>query len=675
MKLTHKSQYTALIAAAGGILGLLLRAVLYRTGFDERGILSSSHPLHLACLLLTAIMAVYLAWQARQRPETAREHPWLRFALGFLAGFFLLVQSILLYRQLGSPLTTLRFLLTVLAGIAMVVCVLPMEKSRNVSAVCHGIICLGFAADMLGRYRTWSGNPQLPDYVFHVLAGVTLSLCAYQTLALHTGLGKPKLQKFWGLTALFLCPMCLVGPEPRVFYLSGAFWAAVCLLTPIPEELHLPDYVRVCMDALEGAGFQAWAVGGCVRDAVLGLTPSDYDLCTDALPEQTEAVFSDYPLILNGKKHGTVAVILDKNLVEITTFRTEGDYRDNRHPEWVEFVPDIREDLARRDFTVNAMAYSPRRGFADPFEGREDLRNKVLRAVGDPEQRFREDSLRILRGTRFAVKYRLEPEAATEKAMADLAPLMDNLARERVWDELCKLILLADADDLRRFAPVITQVVPELAPQVNYDQCNHHHVHDLYTHTALVTAAMPQKLHLRWAALLHDTGKPAARTQDEQGEAHYHGHAQVSAQLADETLLRLKAPTALREQVVMLIDKHMVWFEVNKKVVRRWISRLGFELFTDLITLQRSDCLSTGTAGEAERAHFDQIEALIREIAEEKACLTLKDLAVDGHDLMALGYQGKAIGETLNSLLNRVLEEELPNEKAALIAALQEETP
>ena len=438
--------------------------------------------------------------------------------------------------------------------------------------------------------------------------------------------------------------------------------------------MFLPDYILTCIDALEGAGFQAWAVGGCVRDAILGLTPNDYDLCTDALPEQTEAIFAGYPLILNGKKHGTVAVILDKNVVEITTFRTEGDYRDNRHPEWVKFVPDIKEDLARRDFTVNAMAYSPTRGFADPFGGREDLKNHILRAVGDPERRFREDSLRILRGARFAVKYRLEPEAATEEAMKVLAPLMDNLARERVWDELCKLILLADAEDLLRFAPVITQVIPELKPQLGYDQRNHHHIHDLFTHTALVTAAMPQSLPLRWAALLHDTGKPATRTEDAQGEAHYHGHAQISATIAQEVLLRLKASTALREQVVALIDKHMIWFEVSKKVIRRWISRLGFEMFWDLITLQRSDSMATGTASAAEKAHFDEIEALIREIEGEKSCLTLKDLALNGHDLMALGYRGKAIGEALNRLLSRVLEEELPNEKAALIAAL-EETP
>ncbi len=439
--------------------------------------------------------------------------------------------------------------------------------------------------------------------------------------------------------------------------------------------MFLPDYVKTCIDALENAGFQAWAVGGCVRDSILGLAPNDYDLCTDALPGQTEAVFSGRDLILAGKKHGTVGVILEDHVVEITTFRTEGNYLDNRHPEWVEFVPDIRQDLARRDFTVNAMAWSPTRGFSDPFGGREDLNNHILRAVGDPEQRFREDSLRILRGARFAVKYRLDPDPDTEKAMAELAPLMDNLARERVWEELCKLLLLADADDLKRFAPVITQVVPELQHQPGYDQGTHYHKFDLFTHTALVTAAMPRNLPLRWAALLHDIGKPATRTEGDDGQAHYHGHAQISAQMADACLLRLKAPTALRERAVTLVDRHMLWFEIDKKVIRRWISRLGFALFEELLTLQTADSMATGTAGPEEIAHFEAIRRLAEEIRQEESCLTLKDLAINGNDLKALGLQGRAIGQTLNKLLASVLEEELPNEKEALIRRVKEEHP
>ena len=665
-----------LTAAGAGFLGLCLRALLYRTGFDHKGILSASHPLHLACLVLTAAMALYLSFRTQKSGDDTLCHPRLRFPAGLLGGCFLLLHGITLIPELEGLLSVLRCALALSGAGAMIITVFPPVRSRRVHMLCHGLICLFFGMDMLCRYRGWSGNPQLPDYCFHVLAGVCLSLCSYHRLAFDTGLGKHRIHGYCCLMALYLCLLSLVGPEGWEFYLGGAFWAAACLSTPAREaDMYLPDYVKVCMDALENAGFQAWAVGGCVRDALLGLTPNDYDLCTDALPEQTEAVFSDYPLILNGKKHGTVGVILDKNVVEITTFRTEGDYKDNRHPEWVEFVPHIKQDLARRDFTVNAMAYSPTRGFADPFGGREDLSNHILRAVGDPEQRFREDSLRILRGARFAVKYHLVPEDATQAAMKSLAPLMDNLARERVWDELCKLLILAKASDLIRFAPVITQVIPELAPQLGYDQSTHYHRHDLFTHTALVVAAIPQNLALRWAALLHDTGKPDTLTMDESGQAHYYGHAQISAQLADEILLRLKAPTALREQTVLLIEKHMVWFERSKKVIRRWISRLGLEMFSDLITLQEADSMATGTAGEEEKAHFAEIRRLAEEIRSENACLTLKDLAVNGHDLMDLGLKGKEIGNTLHRLLNLVLEEEIPNEKDALLTHVQEEIP
>jgi len=206
----------------------------------------------------------------------------------------------------------------------------------------------------------------------------------------------------------------------------------------------LPEYVSFCLEALENAGFPAYCVGGCVRDHLLGLIPNDYDICTAALPEQTEAVFAGHPLVLAGKKHGTVGVIFGKDVVEITTFRTEGAYLDNRHPEWVEFVPSVEEDLARRDFTVNAMAWSPKRGFADPFGGQKDLEQQILRAVGDPAERFREDSLRILRGLRFAVRFGLTIEETTWDAMVSEKHLMDNLARERVFIELCGLLPLED---------------------------------------------------------------------------------------------------------------------------------------------------------------------------------------------------------------------------------------
>ncbi len=436
--------------------------------------------------------------------------------------------------------------------------------------------------------------------------------------------------------------------------------------------MRLPDYVLACVNALEAAGFQAWAVGGCVRDAWLGLTPHDYDLCTDALPDQIRQVFSGYDLVLAGTKHGTVGVITGGGVVEITTFRREGGYRDNRHPDWVEFVQDIEADLARRDFTVNAMAWSPTRGFADPFGGRQDLQDRILRAVGEPERRFEEDSLRILRGVRFAVRYRLTPEAATERAMKELAHLMDNLARERVFEELCKLISLVGAEDLLRYAGVLAAVIPELAPMIGFDQHSPHHAYDLYTHTAQVCAGVPSQLALRWAGLLHDVGKIPTFTLDENGRGHFYGHAQASAGMAEEILRRLKAPAALREEVVFLIDKHMAVLEPDRKLLRRWISRWGVDRVIRLHALQQADFGSKGTGGPEGASWFEMIAGLIDSIREEDACLSLKDLAVNGRDLMALGLQGKAVGTCLDRLLEQVVDEVLPNEKEALLAAAKE---
>ena len=431
--------------------------------------------------------------------------------------------------------------------------------------------------------------------------------------------------------------------------------------------MRLPQYVKDCLDALENAGFAAYAVGGCVRDACLGLSPHDFDLCTSALPEETEAVFGEKKLVLAGKKHGTVGVVTEGGVVEITTFRTEGAYQDNRHPDWVAFVPDVEADLARRDFTVNAMAYSPKRGFADPFGGRKDLEKKVLRAVGDPVGRFQEDSLRILRGVRFAVRFGLTVEENTRQAMLSQAYLMDNLARERVFDELCKLLPLVNAEDLREFAPILAAVIPELKPMIGFDQHSPHHAYDLFTHTAHVVAGVSAELTLRWAALLHDIGKVPTFTRDETGRGHFYGHAPRGAEMADEVLRRLKAPTQLREQVVTLIANHMTKLEPNKKMLRRWLGRLGWDTIEKLLVLQEADMGSKGTGKPEEMAQFAQIRGLLEEIKTENACLTVKDLAVNGNDLMALGYQGRGIGNCLNALLELVLDERIPNEKEALL--------
>ncbi len=434
--------------------------------------------------------------------------------------------------------------------------------------------------------------------------------------------------------------------------------------------MYLPQEISACIARLEKAGFACYAVGGCVRDALLGLEPQDYDLCTAATPAQIQAVFSDHRLILAGEKHGTVGILTQVGVVEITTFRAEGSYRDNRHPDWVRFVANIEDDLARRDFTVNAMAYSPTRGLQDPFGGAGDLKNKVLRSVGVPEIRFQEDSLRILRGVRFAVRYTLQVEADTLRAMENLAPLMENLARERVFDELCKLLPLVTAADLLRFAPVLTQIIPELAPTVGFQQRSPHHAYDIFTHTAHVTAAVPENLVLRWAALLHDIGKVPAFTTDETGRGHFYGHAQLSADLAEGILRRLKAPTELREQVVQLIGLHMTKLPPEAKTVRRWLSRLGRETLENLLILQQADTSSKGVCKDGELQQFADIRRVLEDVLAENACLSVQDLAVGGHDMMALGLSGPAIGKALHALLDQVLDEQIPNEKAALLAAV-----
>ena len=437
--------------------------------------------------------------------------------------------------------------------------------------------------------------------------------------------------------------------------------------------MFLPDSVRLCLDTLKSAGFRGYAVGGCVRDSLLGILPHDYDLCTDALPEEICAVFQNYRLVRSGEKHGTIGVVVDGQIIEITTFRTEGGYQDSRHPDWVRFVDSLTEDLARRDFTVNAIAYAPEEGYVDPFGGQDDLKNHCLRCVGDPTTRFTEDALRILRGVRFAVRFSLSVEEETEKAMFHLAPLMDKLARERVFEELCKLLPLVSTQDLLRFVPVLTQAIPEIAPSVGFHQHTHHHVYDVFTHTAHAVEAIPSDLVLRWAALLHDVGKPSCFFMDEEGHGHFWGHAQRSAAMADEILHRLKAPTALREQVVFLIGQHMTQLTPDRHLLRRRLAQHGEDLVRKMLALQRADFGSKGTGAAAEDAVYDEIENLLNDILAEAGCLNVHSLVIDGHDLIAMGFvPGPKLGECLNALLEQVLEDQIPNEKAALLKAARE---
>ena len=428
--------------------------------------------------------------------------------------------------------------------------------------------------------------------------------------------------------------------------------------------MYIPNTVLELMERLENAGFECHCVGGCVRDWLMGIQPHDYDCCTSATPEEMQEIFADRQLVLAGLKHGTVSVVTADGLVEITTFRTEGGYADSRHPDWVRFVRDLKEDLARRDFTVNAMAYSPRRGLSDPFGGQADLRKGLLRAVGDARLRFREDALRILRGLRFAARFGFQIEENTRRAMDLEIDGLDSLARERVMTELEGFLRSAKAADLQNAANILCRCIPELAPTVGFDQHSRHHIHDVFGHTAAVVEAAPASTELRLAALLHDIGKPATFTRDEQGEGHFFGHAAISAQLANDILLGLKAPNALREEVVWLVKHHMDPYPPEEKTARRLLSRHGLERMERLLDLQTADMGDRSDELEA-------LRALLRALAEKEGTLTLKTLAVKGADLIKLGFApGPELGQTLNGLLEKVLTGELPNDRDALLATL-----
>lgn len=422
---------------------------------------------------------------------------------------------------------------------------------------------------------------------------------------------------------------------------------------------------------LQAAGYEAWIVGGCVRDALLGLPPKDYDLTTSALPEETQRVFAAYPRIETGLRHGTVTVLLEGEPLEITTYRVDGAYSDARHPDEVTFTRSLREDAARRDFTINAMAYAPGAGLQDFFGGREDLARGLIRAVGTAEQRFREDALRILRALRFASVLDFTLEAETHQAALACAPLLAAVSAERVSGELGKLLCgKAAGRVLRDYPDVLGVVLPEILPMVGLDHRNPHHCYDVWTHTTVAVDHVPPELPLRLAMLLHDIGKPDTFSLGEDGQGHFYGHPRRSVELAEGILSRLRFPRRTRERVLTLVRYHDAVLEESPQRVRRWLNKLGPEVFFDLLAIQGGDAAAQAPAYCTRLDHLRRLETLARQVLDQAPCLTVRDLAVGGEDLLALGYRGPAIGRALRALLDQVLLETVSNEKNALLQRL-----
>jgi len=439
-------------------------------------------------------------------------------------------------------------------------------------------------------------------------------------------------------------------------------------------DIKIPKYAAQALKMLENAGFEAWCVGGCVRDSIRGAQVHDWDICTSALPEQTLAVFDGLRTIPTGLKHGTVNVIIHGEQVEITTYRTDGDYLDHRRPESVQFVRDIRSDLERRDFTINAMCLSLRGELFDPFGGEEDIQRGVLRCVGDPKKRFDEDALRILRAVRFAAKTGFEVEENTARAAMEMRGLLDGVSAERIYAELRSLLVQPHAGEvLRRFREIIAQVIPEVRPCFDFPQNNPHHCYDVWEHiTHSVDNIRPDPL-LRLVMLLHDIGKPDMFFTDESGMAHFKKHQFKSAEYADEILRRMKSDNYTRERACALIAEHDTRFPPKRKCVAKFISKYDMQFFMDYLEIRRADTLAQSNYKRAEKlAALDEMAKIAIQLEEENACLKLSDLAINGRDAAALGLKGKAIGDALKQTLAAVVEERVPNERGALLGFIRE---
>ena len=439
----------------------------------------------------------------------------------------------------------------------------------------------------------------------------------------------------------------------------------------------VPPCVAAVLEALEAAGWESYAVGGCVRDSLLGIKPHDWDVTTAARPEQVEAVFAGERIIETGLQHGTVTLLTGDGPVEITTFRTEGSYSDGRHPDSVAFVSDLREDLRRRDFTVNAMAYSPRRGLRDEFGGREDLRRGVIRCVGRPDDRFREDALRILRCLRFAARFDFQIEPDTARAMLEHRALLDRISPERIFSELKGILTAPGAGRMMLLYPeVFLAAVPEMAPSVGFDQRRPDaHQHDVWGHTAHAVDAIEPDTILRLTMFFHDCAKPAAFVWDEEKQkGQFWGHSRMSAEMADGILRRLRCDNGTRETVCLLVDNHGMLDGHGKRAMARLAARLGEENVRRLFAVCRADAKAHTPAVCRKRlAMLDGDEAAFEELLSEGRCLKIGDLAVGGGELLSLGYvPGPAVGKALKTLLGEVVDGELENDPAALLRRAEE---
>lgn len=454
--------------------------------------------------------------------------------------------------------------------------------------------------------------------------------------------------------------------------------------------MNIPKEVNLLIHTLQRHGHKAYVVGGCVRDSLLNKEPHDWDLCTSATPEEMLKIlkkgtklinnndsFEVETAILTGEKYGTITFVVNGEHYEITTFRKELGYSDGRHPDEIKFTNDIEEDLSRRDFTINAMAYNDEEGLIDPFGGLNDLKNKKISCVGKAEDRFNEDSLRILRAIRFATKYGFYIEKDTSKAIKKLAHNLDSISKERLRDELCKMIINPYFPVvITSYKDVLAEIIPEFKDSFGFEQHNPYHCYDVFEHTL---QALHYNNHFncqsdaitRLTILFHDIGKPSSVTWDEENPEimHFYGHGEKSAEITNEIMRRLKFDNETRKAVVELVKYHDAQVEDTEKSIRRWLNKIGPEQFQRMIEVKIADINAQDLSYLPERLNeIKDVQKLFEKMKEKEQCFKIKDLAINGKDLIEIGYKpGKKLGNMLNKLLEKVINGDVKNDKTALI--------
>ena len=434
-------------------------------------------------------------------------------------------------------------------------------------------------------------------------------------------------------------------------------------------HIELPEKVRTIIEVIEAAGWEAYAVGGCVRDSVLGRVPDDWDITTSAQPWQIKELFKR--TIDTGIQHGTVTVMMDREGFEVTTYRIDGEYEDSRHPTEVIFTADVAEDLKRRDFTMNAMAYNDKKGLLDLFGGIEDMNRGVIRCVGDPEERFGEDALRMLRALRFSAQLGYQIEEGTMAAIGKMAENITRISAERIQTELIKLLLSPHPDYLRTcYTSGITQYIfPEWDRCMATDQHHPHHCYSVGEHTLEALKHVEADRILRLAVLFHDIGKPETKTTDEKGIDHFYGHGKAGADLSEKILRRWKLDNDTIQKVNRIVYYHDSNIEAVPKNVRRAVYKYGEEIFPLLFPVKKADILAQSSYLREEKLEkLEAVKRVYEEVLEQKDCVSLKQLAVKGKDLIEAGIRpGPELGKMLERLLGAVLERPEDNTREKLL--------